>query len=735
MRRQRFASKTFRKTFFSYTAILLIPIIVFSVLNVHKTILEERNSANDKHLADAKRIAEVIDSKLAQLKNASNAISEQMWIQKMMQNTQVYDREFDLIKMLEIRKEFANTVNGLGVLPFGAVIFPDKEQVVSTWGSFEQKQFFASVASFDESVLQKFNEQMKLYHYFNVLEPAWIKLGTERRQVIPVVQSLEVVNNPRASLLLFIDMAYFSEYLQRFGGAEPSRIRITAGNKPVYSQEFNQTESPDGNVYIQQLNSRISDWHYTVTYVSPVAVGIQNIVGSLLGIILSIVIGVITSYLLSIISYRPLGMLLQRFAAVSRKEDQGSEYKLIESSFDRLIDENQHLQQAVSDYESAAKSNLLLRLLKGYFADDQNMNGLRKFGLSYTDDMFYSSLLVSFQTAGDSPDRLPDRTAEIAVIMAAEAVLSRYPLHYELFEVAAADMALILSSSEAMDIAVMERIAGELAERVRAACALTPEVLYGPAEKGLVGISKSYYAANESLQARLFSGRSMRSHPGGTSLPDAQSYYPTDWEIQLINNLKVGNLETVMRILDEISTENRKRMLQEPFMAQLVSRLMDTMLRVMDELNIDAGIYAKQFAVKAKQTDIEAMWSYVFEVGTLLCERIRYSNSAAELEIGAKLVAYVNDHYTSSELSLKKMADVLQMSTPRISRMFKEATGINFYDYVCRLRMEMAKELLRDHTGIDVVAQRVGYDNVYSFRRAFARYEGIKPDEYANVTA
>nr|WP_285891186.1 helix-turn-helix domain-containing protein [Paenibacillus pasadenensis] len=81
------------------------------------------------------------------------------------------------------------------------------------------------------------------------------------------------------------------------------------------------------------------------------------------------------------------------------------------------------------------------------------------------------------------------------------------------------------------------------------------------------------------------------------------------------------------------------------------------------------------------------------------------------------------------------MADVLQMSTPRISRMFKEATGINFYDYVCRLRMEMAKELLRDHTGIDVVAQRVGYDNVYSFRRAFARYEGIKPDEYANVTA
>nr|WP_269433105.1 hypothetical protein [Paenibacillus sp. E194] len=28
------------------------------------------------------------------------------------------------------------------------------------------------------------------------------------------------------------------------------------------------------------------------------------------------------------------------------------------------------------------------------------------------------------------------------------------------------------------------------------------------------------------------------------------------------------------------------------------------------------------------------------------------------------------------------------------------------------------------------MARRVGYENVYSFKRAFTRYEGIKPDEY-----
>nr|WP_245850827.1 helix-turn-helix domain-containing protein [Paenibacillus herberti] len=47
----------------------------------------------------------------------------------------------------------------------------------------------------------------------------------------------------------------------------------------------------------------------------------------------------------------------------------------------------------------------------------------------------------------------------------------------------------------------------------------------------------------------------------------------------------------------------------------------------------------------------------------------------------------------------------------------------------------MAKELLREKTGIEIVAHRIGYENVYSFKRAFVRYEGIKPDEYVQVLA
>lgn len=56
---------------------------------------------------------------------------------------------------------------------------------------------------------------------------------------------------------------------------------------------------------------------------------------------------------------------------------------------------------------------------------------------------------------------------------------------------------------------------------------------------------------------------------------------------------------------------------------------------------------------------------------------------------------------------------------------------INFYDYLCRIRMEKAKEYLRTMDApIAEVARRVGYENELSFKRAFVRYEGIKPREY-----
>ncbi|MFG1735655.1 hypothetical protein PAEVO_60810 [Paenibacillus sp. GM2FR] len=740
MRHGNFGSGTLRKTFLSYTAILLIPIIVFSTLNVQRNIKEERQQLHDKHTSDANRIAAVVDNKVNELKNMGNLLSSESWVKKMMQNTNVYDNEFDLIRMLEIRKNFENSVSSLNILSFGMIMFPEKKQIFSSWGAFAEDDFFSSIAVFDNDIRRMIQNTTLEQQYFKIMPPTAVKLWGNNKRVIPIFQSLEVVNHPRGVLVLFIDSAYFTDYMHRFGGIEFKEILITTHGEPIYSQTRGVAVEggEDRQSYEFVVPSKESDLEYKISYINTSVIGINNLFSSLLAILISVAIGTLMAFLLAKISYRPLGALLSKLSASIRYDDVKdsttfySEYNYIEKSFDRLLHENEKLQRSMQDYEKAAKSNLFHRLLKGYFTDDQQINGLEKFGIGYNDEMYYCTLLISFHAIRDISNYDSLRKIEMMTIVIVEKVMNRYGFDYELFEVTNADKALILSSeSNFGQEGIMEKVAVSITAELEQTCGFHPYVLSGTVEKGLVGISKSYYAANENLQYILFSRDRLPVSQEEAVQSIVDYYYPTDWEVQLINNLKIGNLDTSMQILHEISTENGKRNLSKASMNNLVSLLMETMLRVLYELNLDIGIYSKQFANRVKGEDIGEMWSYVYELGTLICERNRYSNTSLTMEAGSQLLQYVNENYTSADISLKQLAEIFQMSVSKVSKIFKEVSGINFYDYLCRLRMEMAKELLRERKcGIDDIARRVGYENVYSFKRAFARYEGIKPDEY-----
>ncbi len=92
---------------------------------------------------------------------------------------------------------------------------------------------------------------------------------------------------------------------------------------------------------------------------------------------------------------------------------------------------------------------------------------------------------------------------------------------------------------------------------------------------------------------------------------------------------------------------------------------------------------------------------------------------------------YINAHYTSSDMSLRALADHLDVSVNYLSRFFKSAMKVNYLDMVNDLRMNRATDLL-EHTDMNIadVATQCGFDQDMSFRRAFKRRYGITPGQY-----
>ncbi|MDF2958525.1 MAG: AraC family transcriptional regulator [Paenibacillus sp.] len=95
----------------------------------------------------------------------------------------------------------------------------------------------------------------------------------------------------------------------------------------------------------------------------------------------------------------------------------------------------------------------------------------------------------------------------------------------------------------------------------------------------------------------------------------------------------------------------------------------------------------------------------------------------------SEIMRFVQERLHDEELSLYLVAEKMFISYSYLSRTFKEVTGESFSDYVLRLRMERAKELLANGYKVYDAAEQVGYKHVNYFSKSFQKFWGIKPSE------
>ncbi|NLL66628.1 MAG: helix-turn-helix transcriptional regulator, partial [Clostridiaceae bacterium] len=85
----------------------------------------------------------------------------------------------------------------------------------------------------------------------------------------------------------------------------------------------------------------------------------------------------------------------------------------------------------------------------------------------------------------------------------------------------------------------------------------------------------------------------------------------------------------------------------------------------------------------------------------------------------------------SEDLYLAKMADIVGTTPKYFSNFFKKAFGINFVDYLNRVRISHAKEYLKNSDiSINELSNKLGYNHSRTFTSIFKKYIGIPPTEY-----
>jgi AraC-like DNA-binding protein len=95
-----------------------------------------------------------------------------------------------------------------------------------------------------------------------------------------------------------------------------------------------------------------------------------------------------------------------------------------------------------------------------------------------------------------------------------------------------------------------------------------------------------------------------------------------------------------------------------------------------------------------------------------------------------RAVTYIDRHH-AGDVSLKTVADRLDMSESAFSRFFHQHTGYRFIDYVNQIRIQRACEKLVSSQGsITDICYEVGFSNLSNFNRRFLILIGMTPREY-----
>jgi AraC-like DNA-binding protein/ligand-binding sensor protein len=115
---------------------------------------------------------------------------------------------------------------------------------------------------------------------------------------------------------------------------------------------------------------------------------------------------------------------------------------------------------------------------------------------------------------------------------------------------------------------------------------------------------------------------------------------------------------------------------------------------------------------------------------SLVANQLAIQRKQAEPPAITRARQFILEHQ-NEELSLTSVAKVVNMSSYYFCKTFKKATGLNFTDYLARMRIERAKELLLNpNARVSEIVFEVGFQSITHFNRIFKRHVGKSPSEY-----
>ena len=277
-------------------------------------------------------------------------------------------------------------------------------------------------------------------------------------------------------------------------------------------------------------------------------------------------------------------------------------------------------------------------------------------------------------------------------------------------------------------------LANQIVEKIQNTLRCNCRIVIGKPFSGAEEISKVYEATEHFMSKHFFASNTtvMTVTNEDASILDRSSHTCDDEilkQIQADVQFKDsdGLVKHMKNLTDSQKLDKNSSLLSYRFLCTNVLKiLLDGLHRTDKEVFEE---YAKTIYYTNHLSHIEALLLQLTDELAILMREEQESPKHALRYVKQ----YIHNHY-SENLSLNLLAEKVYFTPRYLSAIFIEENGYGINNYIKKVRMEKATELLLGtNMKVNDICQKVGYSNLSYFCKSFAEEYGITPDKFRNT--
>ncbi|KRF10030.1 hypothetical protein ASG89_00310 [Paenibacillus sp. Soil766] len=742
----------------SYILILLIPIIFTGIVYfvTVRTIEQETNRAN---LAMLKQVQLNMDNILKDAERLSFEIAFNPDIQMLAtsQETNWNNKQYEVSQIVKDFKRM-NITNGY--IDDFYVYFKNLDAVISSSA--------ASRSNYMYSFLVK--NGLKYEQWIDTLQHAYsgryISIdnqtsSNENPGALAYMRSIPISNTEKslATIVIQLKKERFTEMIQNLQSAQYGSIFILDNDNNILAStasfhlsdilQLEELKRSDNmlvkgqgkdSLIISYTKSDVSNLTYVSIVQREIVMEKSEFTEKLMiaSIILCLIFGGAVSVLLTWRNYNPVRNLIRivQNGKIKNSYDRSSnEYQFIYEAIQDALQEKENINLKLKQQSSVVRADFLQKLLKGKFGNiSVHHNAFYALDMQFISGDFIV-VLLSIEDKGklislgigddfEAKSKLPT----FVITNVFEELLGA---RYKNFATEIDEKIVFLvnlQDPEAEDhVQELVNITEELQSFFGKYYSMTLTVSISDAHTGIHGMQEAYQEAVEALEYKLIAGNGKIIPFQSLKYNVRDYFYPLEKEQKLVNCIKSGEFEKGKQLLDDIIHSNfidgtPTAEMTRYFMFDLAS----TVVKTVKEISADEPV-EKLFECET----VAELQEEITHTLSSACKRIQSKTGNRYYELSRNIIEFVNSHFGEVTLNVAMISENLGISPSYMSKLFKEQTGETLPDYINKVRLEKAKELLRDEKlNISDAAVKVGYLNSNALIRSFKKYEGVTPGKY-----